>query len=47
MVRRAMKTSPAHRAADVDSLSDLDLFNLPREAGGTLMSMADIFKMRI
>ena len=35
-----MKTSPDHRAADVDSLSDLGLFNLPRAAGRTLMSMA-------
>ena len=35
-----MKTLPDHRAADVDSLSDLSLFNLPRAAGRTLMSMA-------
>ena len=35
-----MKTLPDHRAADVDSLSDLGLFNLPRAAGRTLMSMA-------
>ena len=42
MVRRAktMKTLPDHQAADVDSLSDLGLFNLPRVAGRTLMSMA-------
>ena len=33
------KTSPHHRVADVDSLSDLGLFNLPRAAGGTVMSM--------
>ena len=35
-----MKTSPDHRAADVDSLSALGLFNLPRAASQTLMSMA-------
>ena len=42
MVRRAktMKTLPDHRAADVDSLSDLGLFNLPRAAGQTLMLIA-------
>ena len=35
-----MKTLPDHLAADVDSLSDLGLFNLPRAAGRTLISMA-------
>ena len=35
-----MKTLPDHRAADVHSLSDLGLFNLPPAAGRTLMSMA-------
>ena len=35
-----MKTLPDHRVADVDSLSDLGLFNLPLAAGRTLMSMA-------
>ena len=42
VVRRAktMETLPDHRAADGDSLSDLVLFNLPRAAGRTLMSMA-------
>ena len=42
MVRRAktMKTLPDHWAADVDSLPDLGLFNLPWAAGRTLMSMA-------
>ena len=30
------------READVDSLSDLGLFNLPQAAGRTLMSMAGI-----
>ena len=39
-----MKTLPDHRAADVDSLSDLGLFNLSRAAGGTLMSMAESFE---
>ena len=34
-----MKTLPTTRAADMDSLSDLGLFNLPRAAGGTLMSL--------
>ena len=47
MVHRAktMKTLPEHRATDVNSLSDLGLFNLPRAAGRTLMSMAasDLF----
>ena len=38
---KTMKTSPDHRAANVDSLSDLGLFNLPRTAGQTLMSMAE------
>ena len=37
---KTMKTLHDHRAADVDSLSDLVLFNLPRAAGWTLMSMA-------
>ena len=32
MVRRA-KTLPDHRAADVDSLSDLGLFNVSQAAG--------------
>ena len=40
-----MKTSPDHRAADMDSLSDLGLFNLPQAAGRTLMSMAVIASM--
>ena len=35
-----MKTLPDLRAADVDSLSDLGLFNLPPAAGRMLMSMA-------
>ena len=41
VVRRAktMKTLPDHRAADVDCLSNLGLFNLPRAAGRMLMSM--------
>ena len=34
-----MKTSPDHKAADVDNLSEPGLFNLPRAAGRTLMSM--------
>ena len=42
MGRRAktMKILPDHRAEDVDSLSDLGLFNLSWAAGRTLMSMA-------
>ena len=35
-----MITLPDHREADVDSLSDLGLFNLPRAAGRALMSIA-------
>ena len=35
-----MKTLPTNRADDVDSSSDLSLFNLPRAAGRTVMSMA-------
>ena len=35
-----MKTLPDHRA-DLDSLLDLGLFNLPRAVGRTLMSMAE------
>ena len=42
-----MKTLPDHRAADVDSLSDLGLFNLPQAAGQTLMSMAALVQRRI
>ena len=34
------KFYPATQAADVDSLSDLGLFNLPRAADLTLLSMA-------
>ena len=37
-----MKTLPDHRATHVDSLSDLGLFNLPRVAGRTLVSMAGV-----
>ena len=37
-----MKISLTTRAADVDSLSDLGLFNLPRAVGRTLMVMAVI-----
>ena len=37
---KTMKTLPDHWAADVDSLSDLGLFNLPLAVGRTLMSMA-------
>ena len=40
---KTMKTLPDHQAADVDSLSDLGFFNLPRGAGLTLMSMAASF----
>ena len=42
VIRRAktMKTLPDHRPDDVDSLSDLCLFNLPRAAGRMSMSMA-------
>ena len=41
MVGRAktMKTLPDHPGGHVDSLSDLGLFNLPRVAGRTVMSM--------
>ena len=39
---KTMKTLPDHQAADVDSLYDLGLFNLPRVADRTLMSMAVI-----
>ena len=35
-----MKTLPDHQAADVDSSSNLGLFNLPWAAGQTSMSMA-------
>ena len=44
MIHRAktMKTLPDHRATDVDNLSNLGLFDLPRAAGRTLMSMAAI-----
>ena len=41
---KTMKSLPDHRAADVDSLSDLGLFNLSRAAGRTLMSMAVTLK---
>ena len=34
-----MKTLPDHRAADVDSLSNLGFFNLPSAAGPTLMAV--------
>ena len=37
-----MKTLPDHRAADVDSLSDLGLFNLPWAASRMLISVAVI-----
>ena len=40
-----MKTLPDLRAAVVDSLSDLVLFNLPQAAGRTLMSIAVIASM--
>ena len=42
MVHRAksMKTLADHQAANMDSLSDLGLFNLPLAAGRTLMTMA-------
>ena len=35
-----LKLYTTTQAADVDSLSDLGLFNLPRAAGQTLLSMA-------
>ena len=46
MVCRAktVKILPDHQAVDVDSLSDLGLFNLPRAAGWALMSMAEIIQ---
>ena len=37
---KTMKTLPDHREGNVDSLSDLGLFNVPRAAGRTVMSMA-------
>ena len=38
-----MKTLPDHRAADVDSLSNLGFFNLLWAAGRTLMAVNGCF----